>query len=352
MFVCDRSFESQSRGLMKHAYIPVEVRTIAAGKLRRYHDQNLWQRLTDFEAIILNIRDISRIIWGFLQGNVLLARYRPDVVFAKGGFVCLPLGLAAWLWRVPLVIHDSDARPGLTNRVLSRFAQVITTGSPLENYCYDPSRSHYVGVPIDKAFHPYGSSEQRQAKGEIGIIDTSAPLVVITGGGLGARSINTAIAAAAPDLLARGLHIYHICGKLHVEVMQAVVPEHPHYHLVPFVYKDMHRVLGAADIIVARGSATFLQEMAALAKPVIVVPAVQLSDQVKNAEIYAAAEAVRALTDHDILHSSALRDTILELMDDEPERERLSHHLHQFAKPHAARDLAEFIQSAVQKDTI
>lgn len=336
---------------MQHARVPVRVKRVMAGKLRRYHNRTWAERLRDIETLVFNIRDIAFIIAGFLQSLIIIARFRPDVVFAKGGYVCLPLGLAAKLCRVPLVIHDSDTRPGLTNRVLARFARAIATGSPLDNYHYPESRSHYTGVPIDAAFRPLTAAEQQQAKADIGLIDTTAPLVVVTGGGLGARSINDAIVKDAARLLDAGLHIYHVCGKLHHDAMLAGAPEHPHYHLVPFVYKDMHHVLGAADLIVARGSATFLQEMAAMAKPVIVVPSHLLGDQVKNAAMYDKAQAVRALTDQEVTASSALCDTILSLMDDSTSRKHMSQKLHQFAKPHAASDLAHLLMDAYRGKT-
>ncbi|MBP7760907.1 UDP-N-acetylglucosamine--N-acetylmuramyl-(pentapeptide) pyrophosphoryl-undecaprenol N-acetylglucosamine transferase [Candidatus Saccharibacteria bacterium] len=346
VFVCDKSFEPQARGLMQHARVPVTVKRIMAGKLRRYHNQSFWQRITDFEAIVLNLRDISRIVVGFFQGIAIIIQFRPDVMFAKGGFVCLPLGIAAKILGVPLVIHDSDTRPGLTNRILARFAEVIATGSPLDNYPYPATRSHYTGVPIDTAFRPLTHEEQRDAKSDIGLIDTDAPLLVVTGGGLGARSINLAILQSAEHILAAGIHIYHICGKMHYESLVDHVPSHPHYHLVPFVYKDMHKVLGAADIVVARGSATFLQEMAAMAKPVIVIPAAHLSDQVKNAQVYEKAKAVASLSDAQISQTTILGRTIVDLIASPDHMKTLSQNLHRFAKPQAAADLARLIQMA------
>ena len=84
-----------------------------------------------------NFSDLFRTGWGFLESVAKLLLWRPDVVFTKGGFVCLPVGLAARALNIPLVIHDSDAHPGLTNRILSRFATKIATGAPLKYYPYD-----------------------------------------------------------------------------------------------------------------------------------------------------------------------------------------------------------------------
>ncbi len=334
---------------MAHANVSVEVRTIPAGKLRRYHGESIARRLTDFRTIGLNLRDIFKIIGGFFKSIWIIVKFRPDVVFAKGGFVCLPLGLAAYIMRVPIVIHDSDTRPGLTNSLLGRFASAIATGSPLDNYRYPASRSAYTGVPIDAAFTPLSPDEQRSAKSSIGLIDITAPLVVVTGGGLGAKSINDAMVRAAQTLIKRGVHIFHITGKKQFETIKESVPSHPHYIVVPFVYKDMASVLGAGDVVVSRGSATFLQELAGLAKPTIIVPASHLGDQVKNAVVFENAHAAKVLHDKEITETDILQDTIIEVLNDTEQRKKLSRNLHQFAKPHAASDLAKIIITTYQK---
>lgn len=348
-FVCDAAFEKQSRGLMKHARVPVQVSTISAGKLRRYHNETWVQRAVDIRTNWRNLVDLFKIAVGFFQSVWLLVTDRPDIVFAKGGYVCLPLGLAAVMLRIPLVIHDSDTRPGLTNRVLARFARAIATGSPLENYHYPATRSTYTGVPIDSAFHPLDAVQKREARTAIGMIDLAAPLVVATGGGLGAKSINDAMIAAGDELLARGVHVYHVTGRGHFDDVQGSAPDHPHYQVVPFVYKDMDRVLGAADIVVARGSATFLQELAGLAIPTIMVPAAHLGDQVKNAKVYEAADAVVVLQDGEIAESGLLAKTLLDLLNKPDRRHKLSQNLHRFAKPNAAADLAKIIVLTLQE---
>lgn len=349
-FVCDRAFETQSRGLMQHASTAVAVHVIAAGKLRRYHGVPLWKQLLDIPTVIKNIRDIALIGMGFLQSFVLLRQFRPDVVFAKGGYVCLPLGYAANLLGVPLVIHDSDTRPGLTNKLLSRFASKIATGAPLENYTYPKDRSVYVGVPIDPAFHPFTPAEQRQAKHALGIVDLDKPLIVATGGGLGAESINTALMDAAERLINDGFSIYHVTGKKHFATVKRLAFEHPDYHVVEFVYKDMAQVLGAADIVVSRASATFLQELASLAKPTIIVPAAHLGDQIKNATVYEAARAAIVLQDAEIKDGETLYRSIAQWRSDPSASADMTTRFHAFAKTSAAADVARLITEARRSD--
>jgi len=110
----------------------------------------------------------------------MLLLWRPDVMFAKGGFVCLPAGIAARLLKIPLVIHDSDSHPGLTNRILAKWATYIATGAPLHNYPYDKKITHYTGIPVREEFRPYNEEERKEVKRVLGF-DESRPLVVVTG---------------------------------------------------------------------------------------------------------------------------------------------------------------------------
>lgn len=346
-FVCDKAFESQSRGIMSRADVPVQVSTILAGKFRRYTHLTRLRQATSFYIVSRNLVDIFKIAIGFVQSLALLLRVKPDVVFAKGGYVSLPLGLAARLLGYPLVIHDSDARPGLTNRVLARYATRIATGSPLKNYPYDPNKSQYIGVPIGDDFTPVSDTQRATLKRALGV-DPAKKLVVATGGGLGARSINLALVKAARALSTRGIAIYNVTGKSHYDEVAPMVTGIADYVAVPFVYEKMHEVLGAADVVISRASATFLQELAGLGQAVIAVPARHLGDQLKNAEVYKEAGAAIVMTDHEIGIGDELEMTIVRLMSDANERRSLGAKLHEFARPQAARDLAQLIQDAAK----
>jgi UDP-N-acetylglucosamine--N-acetylmuramyl-(pentapeptide) pyrophosphoryl-undecaprenol N-acetylglucosamine transferase len=346
-FVCDKAFESQSRGIMEHVSVPVTVKTITAGKFRRYANLSLWQHLMNWQVVTRNTTDIFKIIIGFFQSLWILLRFRPDVVFAKGGYVCMPMGLAARILGYPLVIHDSDTRPGLTNRVLARFATTITTGAPLENYSYDKQKSHYVGVPIDDSFRPVAPEAQAKYKENLGV-GLGKKLVVAFGGGLGAQSINDAMPSLAKRLQADEVVVYNITGKMKIERAEQKGKGIQNYIAVPFVYEGMFKVLAAADLVITRASATSLQELAGLAKPVIVVPATHLGDQQKNAKVFAAAGGVKVLSDHDLTQSDIVSDLVKELLSNKKERERLATSLHAFARPDAAEDLAHFIDKAAR----
>ncbi len=343
LFVCDKSFEVQARGLIeKGSVVPVEVQTITAGKFRRYSHLTLLQHLTIASVVFGNIRDTFKIVIGFFQSIGIILQFKPDVLFAKGGFVCLPLGMAAKVLRVPIVVHDSDTRPGLTNSILGRWAAAIATGSPLENYRYPLAISRYVGVPIAAEFTPYSLQAQQQAKAHLGF-DPARPLVVVTGGGLGAVSINDAVVVSAKKLLADGVQLYHVTGRQHYDDIKTLAPQSESYKFVPFIYEGMAGVLGAADIVISRASATFVQELAGLKKAAILVPSRALSDQRKNAIVYKEAEAAIVLSDDEIAKSGVLYTCIHTLLADPEQMTSLAERLHRYARPHAARDVARMV---------
>jgi UDP-N-acetylglucosamine--N-acetylmuramyl-(pentapeptide) pyrophosphoryl-undecaprenol N-acetylglucosamine transferase len=125
-----------------------EIRAVYAGKFRRYHGESWLQRLFDFKTNLFNLRDLFYFAIGTLQALIVIKRLKPDVVFLKGGFVGVPIGLATAFWRVPFVTHDSDALPGLANRLVARWARYHATGMPAEYYPYPRKSVRHVGVLV------------------------------------------------------------------------------------------------------------------------------------------------------------------------------------------------------------
>jgi UDP-N-acetylglucosamine--N-acetylmuramyl-(pentapeptide) pyrophosphoryl-undecaprenol N-acetylglucosamine transferase len=333
--------------LLAESRLNVPVTPILSGKLRRYHGIPLHKQLLDLPTTFKNLRDGILILLGFVQSLALLVVWWPDVVFTKGGFVCLPVGLAARLLRIPLVIHDSDAHPGLTNRILSRFATSIATGAPAEYYPYDAAKTTYVGIPIDLDFVPLAEAQAAKAKTSMGF-DAEKPLIVITGGGLGARRLNDAIVMCAPELL-KHAGLLHITGTANYDDVVERAPKHPHYKIVNFVSKNMHLMLGAADLAIARAGATTMLELASTHTPTILVPNAQLTGdhQTKNAQVYADAQAAIVLNESTITQNpDILTKTVLDLLTDKQRRSRLATAIGTFSKPEAADDVAAMIIAA------
>ncbi|MFY9228505.1 MAG: UDP-N-acetylglucosamine--N-acetylmuramyl-(pentapeptide) pyrophosphoryl-undecaprenol N-acetylglucosamine transferase [Candidatus Microsaccharimonas sp.] len=349
-FWCDRIFAPQARSIVEAFDPDIIIHTIFAGKFRRYHHLTVWQQLTWPSLVLHNLRDSFLVGFGFIQSFFKLIIWRPDVVFTKGGYVCLPVGLAARLLRIPLVIHDSDAHPGLTNRVLSKWATAIATGAPLEYYSYPKSKSKYIGIPIGADFHPYSASEQKTAKQEWGI-DDSRPLIVITGGGLGAKRINDTVAEVLNRLQQLG-SVVLVAGAGQYDELRPLVPtDSEQFQLYPFV-TNMHRLLVAADIVVTRAGATTILELAALAKPTILVPNAKLTGghQLKNAVVYEEAKAVAVLNEEAMVENPQLLvDQVQTLLDHPEKTDAMAKRFATFSKPDAAHDMASMILAAIKK---
>lgn len=350
-FWCDRKFGATARGVMHQFDSTIKVETITSGKLRRYHHLTFWQQLLKFRTIVLpNIIDMVKVVIGFIESFVHLVQWRPDVVFTKGGFVCLPIGLAARVLGIPLVIHDSDAHPGLTNRLLARWATAIGTGAPLKFYNYPATKAQYVGVPVRADFAPYSAAQQQAAKQALGF-SGDRPLIVVTGGGLGAKRLNMAVATSLNDLLPR-TDVILISGQSQYDEMNALTPQDDaRYQLHAFVSSGMADMLGAADAVVARAGATTILELAALAKPTILVPNGYLTGghQLKNAAVYAEKGAVAVIDEEELeKRPELLVDGVVNLLADPAHMKDMGRAFYAFAKPDAAKDMANMILAAAK----
>jgi UDP-N-acetylglucosamine:LPS N-acetylglucosamine transferase len=340
----------QAREIMAHFDAKIPVYTIIAGKLRRYHHLSIMRQLLWPSLVLSNIRDGFLVIVGFLQSVVKLIIWRPNVVFAKGGYVCLPVGIAARLLRIPLVIHDSDAHPGLTNRILGKWATAIATGAPLKYYPYPAKKSCYTGIPIAPEFHEFSDKERQAAKAQWGI-DASRPLIVVTGGGLGASRINDAVIFTLDDMLKLGSLVL-ISGTWQYDELRSITPPNDDkFQLHSFISNNMASLLGAADVVIARAGATTIIELAALAKPTILIPNGKLAGghQLKNAAVYLKENAV-IVVDEDMMIDNpkililAVRDVL-----SNPERaHKMAQLFASFARPDAARDVADLIISSAK----
>lgn len=337
---------------MHHYHPGLRVETITAGKFRRYHTLPVWQQIVHFRSIGWpNLVDIFKTIAGLVESLYKLFRWRPDVVFTKGGFVCLPVGIAARLMKIPLAIHESDAHSGLTNRILARWADVIGTGTPLENYSYPKEKAHYIGIPITTHVPASSEAKRRAYKKKLGI-EMDKPLVVVTGGGLGAQRINDAVASSLPELV-KFTTVFLVCGSGQYDELKEATKaiDSTHFILKPYV-EGLVDVLAVADVVVSRAGATTLLELAALARPTVLVPNARLTGghQLKNAAVYAKKKAVVLLDEDELLaRPELLKEALQAILSDKKEQTRLSTAIHHFAKPYAAKEMAHLILSVAKK---
>jgi UDP-N-acetylglucosamine--N-acetylmuramyl-(pentapeptide) pyrophosphoryl-undecaprenol N-acetylglucosamine transferase len=350
-FWCDPKFAPQARSIVGHFDKDMPVQIIVAGKLRRFQHLTAWQHITVPSVFWPNLRDIFLVVIGFIQSLVMLLFWRPDVVFAKGGFVCLPVGCAAKFLGIPLVIHDSDAHPGLTNRILAKWATRIATGAPLEHYPYPAEITQYVGVPIGKDFVPRDSAERAAIKTKLGF-DSKQPLIVVTGGGLGASLINNVVAKQLNTLL-DVTSVVLLCGTQQYDELRALTPQDDsRFQLHAFVSEGMADLLGSADIVITRAGATTILELAGLARPTVLIPGVNNfagGHQLKNAAVYADTGAVEVIDEFELASNpQLLGDMVTSLLANPDQLKRMSKLFHSYAKPDAASQMANMVIDAAK----
>lgn len=316
---------------------------IKAGKLRRYSNVSKLKSLTDIKTWSLNARDMTRLARGVRRSLRIIRTFKPDVIFAKGGYVSLPVGLAAAVLRVPYVVHESDLRAGISNRTLAKWATKVATGFPIKNYHNLPKdKLVYTGSPIRAELFAIKPTAAKKHFGLTG----AKPVLLVTGGGLGSQSLNDIVVTALPKLLEE-YQVLHITGERDIEHVRFRIrafteAELKGYHVYSFLREDMPQALVAADIVLTRAGATTLAELAALGKPTIIVPHPGLTDQAINARTFARAGAVRNLPQEGLTPASLLRE--LQRISKSPkEQELLSKAISDFAQPDAAKRLAQLL---------
>jgi UDP-N-acetylglucosamine--N-acetylmuramyl-(pentapeptide) pyrophosphoryl-undecaprenol N-acetylglucosamine transferase len=327
--------------------------TIPAGKFRRLHDASLVNKLMNPQTLGANLIDSTRLVRGILGSLVLLRRFKPDVVFVKGGYVGLPVGLAAHILRIPYIIHESDVSPGLTNRILSRWAEKIAVGFPEKMYkTFPKDKLVFVGNPVRAEVL---KGHRLEGLTEFGLED-SLPVVLVTGGSQGAAAINDAVVDALPGLL-EFCQIIHLTGeselgRINFELSRmGVFPHSNRYHSFAFLGSEIASALAASDIVISRAGANTVAELAALGKPTILIPNYLMAGhQVENAKLLARLGAVRVL-DEQRLNPARLIEEIRGLLGSQEQQDHLGAGISALSKPDAAKDLARLILSAGETST-
>ncbi len=254
---------------------------IDAGRVRRYFS-------------IQNVIDVAHTIFGFVDAVYELFRIYPDVIVSRGGFGSVPVTLAARLIGIPVIVHESDSKPGRANLLAAKHAERIGIAFPgAASYFPEKVRGKIalVGIPIRKELTGPAPEGARQ---ELGLDD--APTVLILGGSTGSQRMNETVLAGLSDMVAFA-NVIHQTGKKEIGTVESmskvVLQDNPHasrYH--PFAYLSadaMRRASGVADLIISRAGATAIAEISHWKKPAILIPIPETvsHDQRTNAYAYA-----------------------------------------------------------------
>ncbi len=268
---------------------------IPAGKLRRY-------------ASLRNITDLFITLAGTLSALFTLFRLYPDVVMSKGGYGSVPTVLAARLLFIPVIIHESDAKPGRANLLAARFAaRIAISFEGAAKYFPDKVQNKIArtGIPIRKALMRIEPEGARQYLG----LEKNVPTILILGGSQGAMKINETVLSSLPTFVSFA-NIIHQTGQAHFKnveaVAQVVLATSPHanrYHAVNYLSEiSLQRSAGVADIVISRAGANSIAEIGLWKKPAILIPIPEAisHDQRSNAYAYAQTGAAIVLEEENL----------------------------------------------------
>lgn len=257
------SYNGIERKLIEAAGIPYDG--ISSGKLRRYFD-------------LKNFSDPLRVLKGLSEAKRLMKKYKPDVVFSKGGFVAVPVVLAAKHYKIPTIIHESDMTPGLANKICIPSAAKICCNFP-ETLEYLPKeKAVLTGSPIRKEL----LEGDRLSGLQYTHLSANKPVILVIGGSLGSVKVNTAVRHILPKLLA-DFQVIHICGKGNLDENLIGLQGYIQYE---YVDSPLKHLFAAADVIVSRAGANSICEILALHKPNVLIPlsaSASRGDQILNA---------------------------------------------------------------------
>ncbi|MFH1565567.1 MAG: undecaprenyldiphospho-muramoylpentapeptide beta-N-acetylglucosaminyltransferase [bacterium] len=245
----------------------IKVKNVACGKFRRYFS-------------LRNFTDIFKLAFGMIQAMWIVYWFMPDVVFSKGGFASFPGSFAAWFFRCPIIVHESDSVPGLANLVIGKMAKIVIVAFEKAGKYFKKEKVILIGNPIREELLN-GSAEECKKKFEL---QKDKPLVFVTGGSLGASFINEAVLRILVELT-KSANVIHQCGNKTVKGHKNIEEikktaseilgndyEKVGYHPVEFIGEEMKDVLACADLIITRGGANALAETTAIGKPSIIIP--------------------------------------------------------------------------------
>ncbi|MET7520565.1 UDP-N-acetylglucosamine--N-acetylmuramyl-(pentapeptide) pyrophosphoryl-undecaprenol N-acetylglucosamine transferase [Streptomyces sp. NPDC005480] len=318
---------------------------VAVGKIRR--SKNPVKLVSP-----ANVADMSRVPLGVLQARRAINGFGPDVVLATGGYVAVPVGVAATrLCRVPLVVHEQTVRLGLANRTLAGAASAVavSSDSTLPLLPEGVRKSAVVtGNPVRPEVLTGQADKAIEALGLTGF-DRRLPTVYVTGGAQGSLQINTLVRELLPWLLSQA-NVIHQCGPDHVEDLRRAADALPRdlaarHHLTAYVGPELPDVLALADVVISRSGAGTIAELTALGKAAVLVPLATSAgnEQAHNAAHLEEAGAALALTGE--VTPERLREAVSPLLADPARRTEMAAQARAQGRPDAAERLVDLVLS-------
>ena len=270
---------------------------ISSGKLRRYFSMQ-------------NFTDPFRVLKGFGEANKLVKKLKPDVVFSKGGFVSVPVVMAAKICHVPVIIHESDMTPGLANKLSIPSATKVCCNFPETLQHLPKEKAVLTGSPIRQELLSGDKDAARKFCG----LTSEKPVILIIGGSLGSVVVNDAVRAILPELLKK-FQVIHLCGKGKVDESLKDLPGYIQYE---YIGKELKDLFALTDIVISRAGANAICELVALHKPNLLIPLsakASRGDQILNARSFERQGFSIVLEEEDLTRE-VLSDSIYKLYEE------------------------------------
>lgn len=316
------SYNGMEKALIEDYNIPYYG--ISSGKLRRYFS---WQNFTD----------PFRVIKGFFEANKLMKELKPQVVFSKGGFVSVPVVIAAKKNHIPAIIHESDMTPGLANKLCFSSATKICCNFPETVDKLPQGKAVLTGSPI-RAELMLGDA--RVAEEICGFEDSDKPVIMVVGGSLGAASVNNMIRKILPRLTEK-FNVLHLCGKGKLD--ESLVGTSGYFQM-EYAKEEMKDLFAYSDIVVSRAGANAICELLALHKPNLLIPlpaSASRGDQLLNAQSFRKQGFSMVLDEDKDLTEDSLYETICKLYE---ERDKYSKVMLESSQTSAVLTIMELIK--------
>ena len=270
---------------------------VSSGKLRRYRS-------------LKNLSDPFRVLKGCREARKILKKEVPDVIFSKGGYVSVPVMLAGEALNIPCVIHESDMTPGLANRIAGRKADKFCCNFPETVELLPKGKAIHTGTPIRQQLFE-GSREKGLSFAHL---SGKKPVLMIICGSLGSVAVNSFVREGLPRLIEK-FDIIHLTGRGNLD--EGLVGKYEGYKQFEYISDELPDLFAAADILISRAGANAICEIAALAKPNVLIPlplSASRGDQIKNAESFEK-QGFSAVLDQDSCTASDVVDKVLEVYD-------------------------------------
>ena len=316
----------------------IRIIKIASSKLRRYFS-------------FLNFLDAFKFVWGFFQGLCKIFWFMPDAAFSKGGPGALSVLLACRFYRIPIVVHESDLIPGLTNRVSARWAKTLdlASASAIPRFPKTKAKINIVGNPVRQEL--LINTPQDQAKTALGF-DPKKPLILVLGGSQGSAKINNFILENLEQFLAKFQVLHQVGGEKRQEyqtqynfIAKSLSPLlAQNYKFVDFLSKNQGLALDAADMIISRAGAGAIAEISIKGKPSILIPFPDAANghQRQNADEYSRTGAAILIEEENLLPNVVVGQ-IEKVLQSSDLRAKIASAAKGFAKPNAAKEIAKHI---------